>query len=336
MIFISTKYDPRAVLSGVMDTNPPYSNWHEIWKGVTTNHGATFTWTPITQNSTHDNLRPMVPAWDTNNIALIWFRATYSTAQTIDGAPVGLVERYSEAPVTMTYTDANTSNTTLATGATLVTGSGVNQWHLRTTTGNGGDVLASADVVAENAPTLKTTVSVPGSGTYDVWVNFWASSTGGDWRIMTGMATNQMQVYRQMACKTAQPGDHNSMLVLTNSSTNFLYQAYAGRVTTSSSNTLSVFVDDNARVTGTTATLAGNTVRTWYDGVSYAKVEAPPALSIQAISMSGPTAFTLVWNSQTPTSLLSPKTFTVQKKKALTDAVWTTVATGIISTGATT
>lgn len=336
-IFISTKYDPRAVQPGAADTNQPYSTWHEIWKGVTTNHGVSFTWTPITQNSTHDNLRPMVPAWDAGNIALIWFRATYNTAQIIDGAPVGLVERHSEISVKMTYVDANTTNTKLATGAALVTGTGTGQWHLRTAAGNNGDVFASADVVAEDAPTLETRVTVPGPGTYDVWVNFWGNTLpGSDWRIMAGTATNQMQVYRQMACKTVQPGDHHSTLVLTNSSANFLYQAYAGRVTASSSNTLSVFVDDNATVTGTTATVAGNTVRTWYDGVSYAKVDAPPPLSIQTVSMSGPTAVALVWNSQIPPSLLSPQTFTVQKKNALSDANWTTLVTGVPTGGSTT
>jgi len=219
-IFISTKYDPRAVQFGVTDTNQPYSSSREIWQGVTTNHGASFTWTPITQNSTRDNLRPIVPAWDANNLALVWFRATYNTAQSIDGAPVGLIERHSEVRAKMTYTDANTTNTLLATGAPLVTGTGTGQWHLRTTIGNNGNVLASADVVPEDAPTLETTVPVPGPGTYDVWVDFWGSPLpGADWRIMAGIATNQMQVYRQMACKTVQPGDHNSMLVLTNAST---------------------------------------------------------------------------------------------------------------------
>jgi len=72
---------------------------------------------------------------------------------------------------------------------------------------------------------------------------------------MSGLATNQMQVFRQMACKTVQPGDHNSTLVLTNSATNFLYQAYVGRMIASSSNTVSVFVDDNAIALGSTTTL---------------------------------------------------------------------------------
>ena len=271
-VFISTKYDPRAVQYGITDTNLPYANFHEIWKGVTTNHGASFTWTPITQNSTHDNLRPIVPPWDGNDLALLWFRATYNTAQSIDGAPVGLVERHAETRSLMTYVDATTANTTLATGGPLVTGTGSGQWHLRTTTGNGGNVLASADAVAEDAPTLLTTVSVPGPGAYDLWVNFWGNPIGGDWRIMAGTATNQMQVFRQMACKTVQAGDHDATLVLTNSSTNFLYQAYVGRVTASVSNSVSAFVDDNAALTGTAGTPGSDTTRTWYDGVSYAAV----------------------------------------------------------------
>jgi hypothetical protein len=331
-IFISTKYDPRAVAPGVFDTNQPYSNWHEIWKGVTTNHGASFSWTPITQNSTHDNLRPMIPAWDANNIALIWFRATYSTAQIIDGAPVGLIERHSDAPAQMTYVDANTTNTTLATGAPLVTGTGTGQWHLRMTTGNHGDVLASADVVAEDAPTLETTVPVPGPGTYDVWVNFWGNPLpGSDWRIMAGLTTNQMLVYRQMACKTAQAGDYHSTLVLTNAATNFLYQAYVGRLTPSSSNTISVFVDDNAVVVGTTNTLAGNTDRTWYDGVSYAAVTPLPFGVTSVVFNAGAPSVTLSWNP--PVTALLPQRFSVEKKNSLNDANWMTLATNVVITG---
>jgi hypothetical protein len=333
-IFISTRYDPRAVQSGVTDTNQPYSNWHEIWKGVTTNHGANFTWTPITQNSTRDNLRPMVPVWDATDIALSWFRATYNTAQIIDGAPVGLIERHSEVPVRMTYVDANTANTTLATGAPLVTGTGAGQWHLRSGTGNNGDVLASADVVAENAPALRTTVTIPATGTYDLWVNFWGNPLpGADWRIMAGLTTNQMQVYRQMACKTVQPGDHDSTLVLTNSATNYLYQAYVGRVAASSSNTVSVFVDDNAIAVATTSTLAGNTNRTWYDGISFARVES---FRITSVVKNPNGSVTLTWNSIPADSSLMPSTYTVLRKAALTDSTWATVATGIPSGGTST
>jgi hypothetical protein len=123
--------------------------------------------------------------------------------------------------------------------------------------------------------------------------------------------------------------------VLSNASPNFLYQAYVGRITASVSNTLSVFVDDNATIVGTTSTLAGNTNRTWYDGVSFAKVGTPAPLSIQIVQRSAPTTFTLGWNSLPP-GLLQPQTFTVQKKSALTDTNWTTLSTGIPSAGSTT
>jgi hypothetical protein len=333
-IFISTKYDPRAIQSGVRDTNQPYSNFHEIWKGVTTNHGATFSWIPITQNSLRDNLRPIVPSWDGNDTALLWFRCTYNSAQSIDGAPVGLIERRAEAPAFKTYIDADASNTTLADGTPLTTSSGTGLWHLRFATGNGGSLLASADVVAEDAPMLKTTVTVPAPGSYDVWVNFWGSPfAGADWRISAGLTTNQMQTYRQMACKSVQASDYTSPLVLTNSSTNFLYQACVGRVSASSSNTIAVFVDDNATAVATTGTLAGNTNRTSYDGISYAAVRlANLQLTKILHDPAGPTT-TLTWNSIAPNSSLSLPVYSVQRKLSLNDLNWTTIASGIFSAG---
>ena len=330
-IFISTRYDPRAVQPDVTDTNQPYSAWHEIWKGVTTNHGAAFTWTPITQNSSHDNLRPLVPPWDANNTALIWFRATYSTAQIIDGAPVGLVERRGEALATMTYVDATTNNTTLAAGGALVPGDSANQWHERTNSGNGGSLFASADAGAENAPMLKTSVALPSPGTYDVWVNFWGNPNA-DWRVVAGLSTNNLQLFRQMACKEVEPGEHNTTLVLSNSSA-FLYQAYVGRITDGSAD---VFIDDNDIQTGTTGTTAGDTVRTWYDGVSYAAVTSVQ-IKLNITYNRDTSSATLNWNSVSPL-LASPSTvtYTVQKKNALTDPDWTTLATGWPSAGGTT
>jgi hypothetical protein len=83
VIYISTPYDPRddATFLGV----------HEIFKGTTTDHGATFTWTPVTEHSTRDNLRPIVPAWDGNHTALLWWRGTSFTSQSFAAAIVGLV-----------------------------------------------------------------------------------------------------------------------------------------------------------------------------------------------------------------------------------------------------
>jgi hypothetical protein len=84
-IYISTPIDPRD------DTT--VLPFHEIFQGTTCDLGATFTWTPVTQKSTRDNLRPIVPAWDARNTALLWWRGTYSTAQIYNAAVVGIVRQ---------------------------------------------------------------------------------------------------------------------------------------------------------------------------------------------------------------------------------------------------
>jgi hypothetical protein len=274
-IYISTRYDPRAVQPGVFDTNQPYSSVREIWRGVTTNHGAGFTWTPITEKSVRGNFRPVVPAWDANNTALLWFRGTYSTAQIYDAAVVGIIER-DETVGTMTYVDATNSNTTLTNGSPMTptgpdanAGADDNQWHQRTGFGNGGSVLTSSETGnGEDAPALKTTVTTPGAGTYDVWVNFWADPTS-DWRIRAGLSPASMQILRSMACKEVELGDHSPAITISNTGALFLYQAYVGRTTNT---TIEVFVDDYAIQTGTASASIGDTARTWYDGVSYAQV----------------------------------------------------------------
>jgi hypothetical protein len=83
VIYISTPYDPRddATFLGV----------HEIFKGVTTNHGASFAWSPMTQHSTRDNLRPIVPAWDKKHTALLWWRGASFTSQSFNAEVVGLI-----------------------------------------------------------------------------------------------------------------------------------------------------------------------------------------------------------------------------------------------------
>jgi hypothetical protein len=82
-LYISTPIDPRD------DTTVLAK--HEIFVGVTCDNGATFRWAPITQNSTVDNLRPIIPKWKAKNTALLWWRGTYSTAQIYNAAIVGML-----------------------------------------------------------------------------------------------------------------------------------------------------------------------------------------------------------------------------------------------------
>jgi hypothetical protein len=330
-LFISTRYDPRAVQPGVFDSNPPYSTRREIWKGTTTNHGASFTWTQVTRNSARDNFRPIMPSWYPGNAALVWFRGTYFSAHSYDAAIVGILDRRAETRDLGTFVDATTANTTLADGSPLVTGPGANQWHERAGSFNGGTVLASADIAAENAAAIKTTVTAPLAGTYDVWVNFWGTPTA-DWRISAGLSSNGMKILRQLAGQQVEPGSHTSALVLTNSGTNFLYQAYVGRVT---GPTFEVFIDDRAIATGTAGTLVGSSARTWYDGISYARID-PLRITADASHDLDTQSVTLRWNSIPPESSLSLPTYSIQTKSALTDADWITIASGLPSAGSTT
>jgi hypothetical protein len=267
IIYVSTTYDPNddATFLGV----------REIFKGVSSDDGVTWDWTPITMNSERDNFRPIIPKWDENDMALLWFRGTYFAAQAYDAAIVGLIEHSSDSTVLMNYVDASTENTFLADDSHLTTtgphdnpGPADNQWHRRSSYGNGNSVLTSAEIDFENAPVIKTIVTDIEEGTYDVWANFWANPDD-DWRIEAGLSQDNMQIFRQMACKQVSDEDHNTELVLTGGENTFLYQAYLGRVVIEADDTLNVFVDDEAIMVGTAGTEVGDICRTWYDGISY-------------------------------------------------------------------
>ncbi len=52
---------------------------YEIWRGFTADGGLTFSWTQITENSTADNLRPIVPINHGRSEFLVWFYGTYTS-----------------------------------------------------------------------------------------------------------------------------------------------------------------------------------------------------------------------------------------------------------------
>jgi hypothetical protein len=63
---------------------------HEIWRGDTDDRGATWSFTPVTTDSTADNLRPMMPEGADEPI-LVWLRGNYRTYTDFDQAVVCLV-----------------------------------------------------------------------------------------------------------------------------------------------------------------------------------------------------------------------------------------------------
>lgn len=76
VVFISTNANPTtgAPLISTADN----ARHHEIFRGVTVDGGQTWQWTPVTQNSKLDNLRPLLPPPGPNGRrALLWLRGTY-------------------------------------------------------------------------------------------------------------------------------------------------------------------------------------------------------------------------------------------------------------------
>jgi len=81
VIFVSSNYDPRDDMTK--------TNKKELYMGITCDGGATFTWAPLTSGSTVDNIRPIVPKWDSSHTLLLWMKGTYTSAQSYSMQIVG-------------------------------------------------------------------------------------------------------------------------------------------------------------------------------------------------------------------------------------------------------
>lgn len=83
VVYMSSEVDP---ITG----NATTTGMYELYKGVTSDFGGTWNWTPITANSTMDNLRPLVPKWNGENTAVVWMRGNYTTFEDWDTEVVGI------------------------------------------------------------------------------------------------------------------------------------------------------------------------------------------------------------------------------------------------------
>ena len=76
ILYIST--DAHPVTGAPLVSAADDTRHRELFRGVTKDSGVTWTWEPITANSTADNLRPLVPKWRDARTALVWMRGTYT------------------------------------------------------------------------------------------------------------------------------------------------------------------------------------------------------------------------------------------------------------------
>ncbi len=86
---------------------------HELFEGITTDGGATWHWTTITADSTADNLRPIIPIWDSDQRALLWLRGVYTKYTEYDLDVVAIITE-SPRPITAS---ADVAATVAAAGA---------------------------------------------------------------------------------------------------------------------------------------------------------------------------------------------------------------------------
>jgi hypothetical protein len=265
-IYVSTAIDPRD------DTD---TNHREIYKGKTFDQGATWQWTAITENSTVENLRPIIPSGDGNSTAVLWLRGSFTHFTDYDQIVVGIVERSDETLGLTHYVDADRVNTTFADGSALVAtgpasgrGADDDTWNERINYGNNGSVFTSNEYGEEDAPVIKTTVTGVAEGTYDVFAYFWADYDE-DWLIEAGFTEDSMVLCERQGAQQATPEEFDET-VLTSQSGNWgLYRLYVGR-TDVTDGLISVLIDDHENATDPIQ-------RTWYDGIGYASViDVPP------------------------------------------------------------
>jgi hypothetical protein len=261
VVYISTKINP---------TTSATTAKYEIYRGETTTQGTSWTWNPITQNSTVDNIRPIVPRASDANQALLWMRGTYTTFTNYDTAIVGLITNTNQASQLMRYVDATTSNTAPVSGQTTwLTGPASGQgaadgfWHRRTGFGNGNEIFTADENTAENTPLLVTTKTGLGSGLFDIYAYFWTNPNE-DWQLVAGLSATDLITFDKQSAQHPVSTDFFGSVVVDSATSNvLLYKAYLGRKTLNSGDTLQVFIDDAAGI---------GTSRVWYDGIGYSEV----------------------------------------------------------------
>ena len=237
------------------------SKKREMFQGKTTDNGATWSWTQLTFNSTVDNARPIIPSWDADHTALLWWRGSYPWQRDYDLSVVGMMLDADHKAGAVTYHDATTANTTLADGSPLTTtgpatGTGAandGQWHVATDLGGNGTSTFCANFSSselaptENAPLLKTTLTGLPAGTYEVFAYFLSPPTADDWRLSAGFSPSGLLNFRRFSSQQAEAAQFAAPVeTLWPSQGTALYRGYIGRKIVTAGGSVEVFIDDAA------------------------------------------------------------------------------------------
>ena len=75
VVFVSS--DAHPVTGEPLISSADGQRHHELFRGETSDRGATWTWRAITRDSSFDNLRPIVPAWGPERTVVLWLRGVY-------------------------------------------------------------------------------------------------------------------------------------------------------------------------------------------------------------------------------------------------------------------
>jgi hypothetical protein len=201
VVYVSTTVDPR---------NDSPLAVHEIFQGKTADGGGTWSWSPITRNSTVDNLRPLMVAWDGDNSLLAWFRGTMSRSQHYDAAMVGMLIHNRESADKIQYLPAPSLTATASP--------------------DGSDARV-------NLPRMK-------EGTYDLFAFFW-SEPGNDERISAGLAADQRMIFRPRTAQQAEVSQFANPVKVEDGN-RLLYRAFMGRIQVKATQPVGVFVDQKA------------------------------------------------------------------------------------------
>lgn len=74
-VYIST--DAHPVTGTPLISRADGKRHRELFHGRTSDGGATWQWTALTEDSVDDNLRPIVPIWRDPRVALVWMQGAY-------------------------------------------------------------------------------------------------------------------------------------------------------------------------------------------------------------------------------------------------------------------